>query len=118
MKFAYLLLVVIIAVLGQVSLKKGLAGIGEVNIVDFLGNLLKVITDPFVIIAFCCYGIGLFFYLFLLSRYDLSNIYPITSGMTLAAIALFSALIFKEPLLWNRLIGITLIVAGIYFIER
>lgn len=118
MKYAYLSLVVTIAILGQVSLKKGLASLGEVGILNFLGSFLKVILDPFVILAFCCYGIGLFFYLFLLSRYDLSNIYPITSGMTLAAIALFSAFIFKEPLLWNRLIGIILIVAGIYFLEK
>lgn len=118
MKYAYLSIVVIIAVLGQISLKKGLNSLGKIHIFDFFSSLLQVLTNPFVVLAFCCYAVGLFFYLFLLSRYDLSNIYPITSGMTLAAIAVFSVIVFKEPLLWNRLMGIVLIAAGIFLMEK
>lgn len=118
MKFLYLSVIVSIAVLGQMSLKKGLSGLGHLRFSDFLGGFLGALSNPYIIFAFACYGAGLLFYLFLLSRYDLSNIYPVTSGMTLAAITVFGAVILKEPFLWNKILGVFLIAAGIFFLER
>ncbi len=118
MKFIFLSAIVSIAVLGQISLKKGLSGLGNLGFSDFLGGLWGALFNPYILFAFACYGTGLLFYLFLLSRYDLSNIYPVTSGMTLAAIAVFGVVILKEPFLWNKILGVFLIAAGIFFLER
>lgn len=118
MKYLWLTAIVSIAVLGQVSLKKGLGGLGHLRFSDFLGGLWGALLNPYILFAFACYGTGLLFYLFLLSRYDLGNIYPVTSGMTLAAIAVFGVVILKEPFLWNKILGVFLITAGIFFLER
>lgn len=118
MKFISLSIVVIIAVLGQISLKKGLSGLQHHALSDFLGGLVGTLSNPFIVLALCCYGLGLFFYLFLLSRYHLTNIYPITSGLTLASITFFGVLFLKEPLTLSKLMGIVLIAVGVLFLER
>lgn len=116
MAFSITLVIICIigAGLGQLLLKAGVNQLG--NISDFssffqLQTLLKIITSPYIITAFICYGLIVLLWLGAMSNLSVSFLFPLSSLAYLVT-AFAAWLILKEtvsPLHW---VGICLIVGG------
>jgi len=62
------------------------------------------------------FGVSLLLYATALSRLPLSVVHPILSTTTVAAVALASMLIFREPFHWTTATGIVLVIVGVTLI--
>jgi drug/metabolite transporter (DMT)-like permease len=78
---------------------------------------LQVIASPFVIIGLGCYVVSVVVWLLALSRADVSYAYPMLSiGYIVTAIT--ASLFLHETLSPQRIIGIVIIMLGVYLITR
>lgn len=104
---------VVLLVLGQTLWKLGLAGIALK--LDF-NCFLRLIANPYIIGGFVVYGFATFIWLYILSKAELSLVYPLQSFCYVAA-AIVAFFVFKESIPLTRWTGISLIILGTYFVS-
>lgn len=118
-----ILIDVLFSVAGQLSLKRGMMEVGEINAAFFSNNLLAGVwrmftTTPFVILGLAMYGAGAFIWLIVLSRANLSYAYPMIA-LTYVLVPLAAWLFLNEPpippLRWA---GMALIIAGVILVAH
>ena len=118
LKYSLIVFISAIGVTGQLLLRKGLETYSNVEVTSFFSKLFSIILQPVVLVALFCYGFGLIAYLFLLSKLEITAIYPITTSLTFGGITLFGYFLLGESLNAAKVIGIVLIVVGIIMIDR
>src|SRR6266851_4135023 len=104
------LVAIIMLSAGQTSLKIGLNHIGGVS-------LLKLFHTPWVVVGFVCYGISSILWLDVLSKLEFSIAFPMV-GLTYVLTLLIGHFLFQEPVTIDRVLGVGLIVLGIFFLSR
>jgi multidrug transporter EmrE-like cation transporter len=115
----YILISVTGGVIGQVLLKRGMIQLGEVTLgFSQLGDiLLRMLTNPFVVIGLLFYVISSLFWLAALSRVELSFAYPFVS-LSYIGMLFASWIFFQENLSALRLIGTGTIILGVILVAR
>jgi multidrug transporter EmrE-like cation transporter len=117
--FALVLFGVLLNAAAQLLLKAGTNSIGHF---EFSGaNLVpigwKVATQPYILGGLMCYAISVVVWIMALSRVEVSIAYPMLSiGYVVNAIAAY--LLFGEAVGIQRLVGIGIIVVGVYVVAR
>ena len=113
------LFAILLLVGGQTLLKVGLNDIGGVSLFDGnpLGSLLGLFRTPWVILGFVFYGISAILWLDVLSRLDFSMAFPMVS-LTYVFSLIIGRLIFHETVGLDRVVGVFLILAGLFFVIR
>ena len=105
-------------VAGQLCMKKALNDLGDIDFASsFFFAYLKIFMSPFVIISISLYIIGALFWLYVLSKVDLSYAYPFM-GLTFVLVAISSSIFLGEYISLRRWIGIIVICLGIFFISK
>ena len=117
-KYVLILVISAIGVSSQILLKTGVRSFGSMELGGFISKILVVLTQPVVLFALSCYGFGFLVYLFLLSKMDVTSVYPICTSLTYAGITFFGWAVFKEPQSWPKISGIVLIIVGIFLIDH
>jgi multidrug transporter EmrE-like cation transporter len=108
-----LLMSVLSASLGQVLFKKGVLITGEVTLKSsVIGELIKLVFQPFVFSGLILYVVSTILWLLALSKTTLNFAYPFTA-LTFILVMLSSRVIFLEPIPTLRYFGIALIILGI-----
>lgn len=119
MIFVLILLGVLLNASAQLMLKAGMSQIGHF---DFsLSNVipigLKVMGNPPIIGGLFLYVVSVGIWLLVLSRVQVSFAYPMISiGYVVNAIAAYY--LFGEPLTSLRMLGIFIIIAGVYLVAQ
>ena len=115
----YIMISVVGGAVGQILLKKGMGSMGPLTLsVDHLfGILLKIATNPFVIVGLGIYVLSTVFWLAALSRVDLSFAYPFASLSYIVMLGA-SLLLFKEDITMLRLAGTLVVGLGVLLIAR
>lgn len=101
---------------GQTSLKYGLNVIGGVSLSDGL-SFLKLLQTPWVIVGFVLYGLSSILWLDVLSKLEFSLAFPMV-GLTYVFTLLIGRFFFGETIGWERMIGVALIICGVFFLVR
>lgn len=70
-----------------------------------------------VLVGMLCYIISFFIYLFLVSKFDLSYISPITMGLVQVVTIIGALVVFREKITPVQMIGIVTIIAGIVMVN-
>lgn len=113
-----ILTAVIMTVIGQLLVKKGLNLLGTINFSTGITlAYIKIFTSPFVIIGILIYTIAIFFWLFGLSKVDLNFAYPFLA-LSYVLVILASFLILGEHIPPLRWIGVAVICIGILLIAK
>lgn len=108
MQYIILFLSIIIGVIGQIFLKKGMMVVG----VFHLSNIVKIFFNPFVFVGFLFYGVSSIMWLYSLSKFELSTIYPLLSlGYIFTMIAGYY--LFSESITIYKIVSILLICSGV-----
>ncbi len=102
---------------GQTSLKYGLDAIGGVSLGDGLDGFLKLFQTPWIIVGFGLYGISAILWLDVLSKLDFSLAFPMV-GLTYVFTLLIGRFFFGETVGWERILGVALILGGLFFLVR
>ncbi|MEP7200221.1 MAG: EamA family transporter [Chloroflexota bacterium] len=118
--FIILAINIVSIVAGQVLLKLGMRNSGGFALDDIARDptvLVRVFLNPFIFVGMTFYVINVFLWFDVLSRSDLSYVYPFLS-LGYAAVVIASALFLGEQLTWQRLIGVAIITVGVFIVSR
>jgi multidrug transporter EmrE-like cation transporter len=113
-----MLFVSAIGITGQVLLKRGLQSFSHLGFDSFFTKIFTIVLQPVILLALLCYAIGILAYLFLLSKVELSSVYPICTSLTLGGITFFGWFLLHESMSWPKILGIIFVIIGIFLIER
>ena len=118
--FSLLLAASASSVIGQFFLKSGAEKFGKVEFTS-LNNLVMTVLNmlfiPQVMAGITAYAIGLFAYIFALSRMPISIVSP-SIAMSYVFAVLMGRFIFGEAVPVTRYIGMGMIVCGVIFIMK
>lgn len=84
---------------------------------SFSNNRLHVNLNWQSVTGIALYGLSFLLYIYLISKNDLGYIIPLTTAFVYIVIFIASAVIFKEVFTITKIIGITLIVIGLIFLN-
>ena len=109
-------LCVIMGVIAQLAMKKGMNMVGVVGLKDiFSEKVFSIVFQRYVLVGIVLYFLAAMIWLVILSQAELSFVYPLISiGYIITAI--LSWFLFKENLTLFRVVGILLICSGVYLI--
>lgn len=103
----------------QLLLKAGMSQIGhfEFTMANAMPIGLKIMGNPPIVTGLLLYVISVGLWLLVLSRVPVSMAYPMVSlGYVVTAIAAYY--LFGEPLTSLRILGIFIIIAGVYLVAQ
>ncbi len=108
----WLLISVGSATLGQIFFKKGVFMTGEITLKgSIIGELIKLVLNPFVFSGLFLYIISTIVWLIALSKTTLSFVFPFTA-LIFVLVMLSARIVFLEPIPTLRYLGILLICVG------
>jgi multidrug transporter EmrE-like cation transporter len=119
MIFALILLGVLLNAGAQILLKAGMSQIGhfEFTLANAMPIGVKVMANPPIITGLFMYAISVMVWLMVLSRVQVSFAYPMLSiGYIVNAFAAYY--LFGEPLTSMRMLGIFIIITGVYLVAK
>lgn len=114
MKFVLLIVSMTLGITGQLLLKKGVL---SSHLAANPTAILKTVFSPLVFSGLALYAISAIVWLFVLQKFPLSVAYP-TLAVTYVAIVFLSFFFIHEPISSNKVFGILLIFAGVFFLYR
>jgi drug/metabolite transporter (DMT)-like permease len=80
-------------------------------------NKIHLNLTPYALIGIFLYGTSFLLYMYLISKFDLGYIIPLTTALIYIIIFSASFIIFKESFTTFKIIGIVLIVLGLVFLN-
>jgi|GEM_PF-2654867 len=101
-------------------IKIGLGKIGKIEIeqIKHFPTLAQaLVTNPFILSGFVLIAVSLFLYYLIVSRTKLSYAFLATRSLAYILVILFSWIILKEVITVKALLGIIIILTGIYLIS-
>ncbi len=107
----------LLAVAGQLLMKKGMTAFGSFPISQMLVKIIPMFMNPYVFFGFACFGLSSIFWLAVLSRFEISLVYPMVS-LAYGVVAIASLILFKENVTMIRWVGIGVIILGVVLISR
>jgi multidrug transporter EmrE-like cation transporter len=120
MGYIYIVGTIFFTVYGQLVLKWRIANYGNLpdGFVEKIIFLIKLLLDPYIFSGFFSAFLASFFWMAAMTKFDLSHAYPIIVGGLAIFTSLLAILFLKEPLSIYKVIGIILIVTGVYFVGK
>lgn len=116
--FLIVIFSILTTVSAQLCLKKGLLGMGNLDFsLSGLSRLLLMLfQNVWLLGGLFLFGVSFLFWLFVLSKFQLSMIYPVVVSCNFCLIAIASWFLFKEHLSSFQIIGIAVIIFGIFLV--
>lgn len=112
-----ILISVFLTSVGQMLFKKGMMGIGLPLQQTSLWKLIASgLVNGYVLLGFLSFGTGALLWLAVLAKEELSYAYPLSS-LGYIVVLLGSFFFFQEHLSASRIIGVLILVLGVFFIE-
>jgi drug/metabolite transporter (DMT)-like permease len=104
---------------GQVLWKIGIQKAGGFYLPEqsIVGNVFRILFNGWVFSGFVVYALATGFFMWLISKFDISLIIPITSVAFIYSL-LAGYFIFGEQISLFRVFGVLLIVAGVFFVVK
>jgi len=118
--FQLLLVSVTFNVTANILLKKGVLAFGGISgqKANLIPELLKAIATPYLWIGLTLYGMSFLIWLRVLTFNDLSRAYPIFATIVFLTTTVGSMIFLKENISILRVIGMVIMLAGIYIVAR
>ncbi|MFH2033937.1 MAG: EamA family transporter [Candidatus Margulisiibacteriota bacterium] len=102
----------------QVFLKWGVGHLGGIklkSIADVLPLIIKILTDPLIIVGTLMMLATYFVWIFILSWFDLGMAFPLTA-LTYVFVAILAFVLLGERMTLQNYAGIFLIAGGVFFL--
>lgn len=114
MKYLLIAIYMILSASGLILFKKGT----ENQMAIFIAQgTINIKIGIYAILGILSYGCSFLMYLFLVSKYNLSYIVPVTTGLMYVIIFMASAMIFKESITILHIIGAIIVLVGVILIN-
>ena len=119
MGYFYIFATIFFTVYGQIVLKWRINTVGTLpeGLTDKIIFLFKLLFDPWIFSGFLAAFIASFFWMATMTKFDISYAYPFMSG-AFVLVFLLSVFLFQEPISWQKVVGLLLIISGIIITSR
>lgn len=117
--FALVITGVLLNAVAQLALKASVneTGVIQLDLSSLLSSAGSLVFNAWLWLGLVCYGISVVVWILALSRVDVSIAYPMLSiGYVVNAVLAWQ--LFDEPLGLGRIIGIGIIIVGVYVLAR
>jgi drug/metabolite transporter (DMT)-like permease len=119
------LLIIITAIslgsIGQLLIKTGLnsftSRFGSISLSTVWSKLPAIVSTPQIIIAAICFGISATFWCVVMSKRDLSQVYPFIA-LAHVFVVLMAYFVLKEQIGVLRIAGIAIIIVGVIVLAQ
>lgn len=117
--FSIILTGVMLNAVAQLALKASVKEMGAIglNLSSSATAFLRLASEPFLWVGLFCYGISVIVWILALSRVDVSIAYPMLS-MGYVVNAFFAWQLFGEAMNPARMIGMGVVLLGVYILAR
>jgi multidrug transporter EmrE-like cation transporter len=117
--FALVMTGVLLNAVAQLALKASVSDTGIINLdmQSLISSAASLATNLWLWVGLICYAISVVVWILALSRVDVSIAYPMLSiGYIVNALA--ASQLFNEPLGIGKVVGIGIIIVGVYVLAR
>lgn len=104
----------------QLLLKKGMMEVGRLNFspANLLDLVLQIFQNVYLFLGLAFFGLSFFSWLFVLSKLQLNIAYPTITSLNFCLVILGSWVFFREQLSIYQILGIGLIIFGIFLLLK
>lgn len=92
-------------------------GSNDGGLIQTINDKSRLVITPTLLSGMFLYGVSFLIYIFLVSRFDLGYIIPLTTAMVYIVVFISSAVFLKENYTAFKIAGICLIVIGVLLIN-
>ncbi|MEI7539408.1 MAG: multidrug transporter [Candidatus Saccharibacteria bacterium] len=85
--------------------------------ISIIANHIKFNINPSIIAGIILYGVSFLLYIYLISKFDLGYIIPLTTALVYALIFIASFVVFKEAFTALKIAAISLIIFGVILLN-
>ncbi|MGD1822460.1 MAG: EamA family transporter [Pleomorphochaeta sp.] len=116
--YLYILATIAFTVYGQIILKWRISSMGwqpkfDGSLLAFCWDYVKFLFDPFIFSGFLSAFIASVFWMFAMTKFEITYAYPFMS-LSPALVFIIGILVLNEPFTWGKLIGLLVIILGIF----
>lgn len=115
--YIFLAISILLAVTGQLLMKKGMLVFGTFPASQLLYKIIPMFLSPYIFFGLAFFGASAVAWLVVLSRLELSFVYPMVS-IAYILVAIASWFFFSENINLIRCMGILVIIIGVFLISR
>jgi drug/metabolite transporter (DMT)-like permease len=108
---------IFLGVVAQVLIKKGLSSIVNLDFSRVIDSYSRILFSPYVLLGLLLYFLGVFFWLYALSKVELSFAFPFIS-LSYVLVVFFSWFVLGETISYLRWAGVVAICLGVFLISR
>lgn len=118
--YLILLFSVLSTVAAQLCLKRGVLDLGNLNISlnNFFGLIPHIFQSIWLLGGLFLYGISFVLWIFVISKIKLNTAYPIATSLNFSLVVIFSWLFLKEQIFPIQILGIAVILFGIFLLLK
>ena len=116
----YIFLTIIFAVSSQLIIKWKMSAFNfndYDSIIDKFIFALGMLFNPYIMLSIIFTLLSGLSWMIAMTKFDISYAYPFTT-LGFVGILLFSSIFFNEPITWQKIVGVVLIMTGIIFSSR
>ena len=116
----YIFLSVIFAVTSQLIIKWKMSAFyftEHDSLIDKFTFAFTMLLNPWIMLSIFMTLLSGLSWMIAMTKFDLSYAYPFTA-LGFVMVVLFSALLFREPLTYEKIAGLLFVVIGIYIASR
>lgn len=116
MTILLLICAIILNATANILMKLGAQRMGGLSLnIEGLKNFL---TNPIIWAGVTSFGLTLVLYTYVLSKMKLSVAYPLMTSLGFLIVVSFSVLYLKEAVHWPQVVGLLLVIGGLYLIAQ
>ncbi len=116
MIYVILGLAIIFNAVANILIKLGMSKVTLGPEFNALQMIITMLTNLYVISGIISFGLALVLYSYVLNKINLSIAYPLMTSLGYAIVVSFSVLFFKETLALYQIIGLILIISGVWMV--
>ncbi len=87
------------------------------SLIQYIDNKLHFHISPLILLGVVLYGISFPLYVYIISKYSLGYIIPLTAAFIYTVVFFASFVFFNEVFTLTKIIGISLIILGLVFLN-
>lgn len=100
---------------GNLMMREGVARAGGLSLTAtrFARDMSALLREPLFDVGVALYGLASVVWFAIVSTERLNSSYPLLVSMTFVLVTVGATILFREPLSWQKIIGIAVILLGI-----
>jgi multidrug transporter EmrE-like cation transporter len=110
----------LLTVASNLMLRDGVirAGGFGLSLRTLVNDLLRLARQPLFVAGLVLYATAALVWFRVISTEDLSSSYPLLVSLTFVLVTLGATVFFREPVSWQKVLGLGVILAGIVLVAR